>query len=191
MALPRRCVHTETDGAPRFPGFPCRHMPCSQTPVVSRSLALSQPRTAAFRTAARRRRFHLRRDGYPHDHEYTSFGAQSHGLRPCFTQLQTPVTRLTCACHYRPVGSTLVWWDLESEIPPHPLGNIDEFQRHYHLIPTSCIYPGASSALLEHRSIYNTSHHPCNIPYASMSTSSFFGSRGSGDSRSYPPIRVP
>ena len=47
--------------------------------------------------------------GYPPDHESTYFGAQSHGLHPCFTQLQTPVTRLTCACHYRPVGYTLVW----------------------------------------------------------------------------------
>jgi len=32
----------ETGGSPEFPGYPCDHMPRSQTPVVSRPLALSQ-----------------------------------------------------------------------------------------------------------------------------------------------------
>ncbi len=33
----------ETGGSPEFPDYPCVHMPRSQTPVVSRSLAISLP----------------------------------------------------------------------------------------------------------------------------------------------------
>ena len=40
-------------------------------------------------------------------------------------QLRTPVTGLTRASPYRPVGYTFVWWDLFNRI--HPLGNIVEF----------------------------------------------------------------
>ena len=32
----------ETGGSPEFPGYPCEHMPRSQTPVVSRTLALAR-----------------------------------------------------------------------------------------------------------------------------------------------------
>jgi len=32
----------ETGGSPEFPVYPCEHMPRSQTPVVSRSLALTR-----------------------------------------------------------------------------------------------------------------------------------------------------
>jgi len=32
----------ETGGSPEFPGYPCEHMPRSQTPVVSRPLAVAR-----------------------------------------------------------------------------------------------------------------------------------------------------
>jgi hypothetical protein len=36
-----RLVDKETDGSPKFPGYPFELMPCSQTPVVSSALALA------------------------------------------------------------------------------------------------------------------------------------------------------
>ena len=33
----------ETVGSPKFPSYPFEYMPCSQTPVVSRTLALAYP----------------------------------------------------------------------------------------------------------------------------------------------------
>ena len=33
----------ETMGSPKFPSYPFGYMPCSQTPVVSRTLALAYP----------------------------------------------------------------------------------------------------------------------------------------------------
>jgi hypothetical protein len=38
-ALDRIAFTKETSGSPKFPGYPLDCMPCSQTPVVSRSLA--------------------------------------------------------------------------------------------------------------------------------------------------------
>ena len=38
-----RDVYKETNGSPKFPGYPCKYMPCSQTPVVSSILALAHP----------------------------------------------------------------------------------------------------------------------------------------------------
>jgi hypothetical protein len=37
-----REAHKETDGSPKFPGYPFELMPCSQTPVVSSALALAR-----------------------------------------------------------------------------------------------------------------------------------------------------
>ena len=45
----------ETEGSLEFPGYPCGHMPRSQTPVVSPTLASMPQGTAAFRTVGRRR----------------------------------------------------------------------------------------------------------------------------------------
>jgi hypothetical protein len=36
-----RLSHKETDGSPKFPGYPFELMPCSSTPVVSSALALA------------------------------------------------------------------------------------------------------------------------------------------------------
>ena len=38
-----RHLHQETVGSPKFPSYPCEHMPRSQTPVVSLTLAVSCP----------------------------------------------------------------------------------------------------------------------------------------------------
>lgn len=42
VTLTPALVPKETGGSPEFPGYPCEHMPRSQTPVVSRSLALTR-----------------------------------------------------------------------------------------------------------------------------------------------------
>jgi hypothetical protein len=65
----------ETGGSPEFPGYPSEHMPRSQTPVVSRSLAIAQAgllpsnrcRLSALGPVTR---------SYPGDHHYTFFGVQ-------------------------------------------------------------------------------------------------------------------
>ena len=38
-----RVLYKETTGSPKFPGYPLEFMPCSSTPVVSCTLALSYP----------------------------------------------------------------------------------------------------------------------------------------------------
>ena len=65
----------ETGGSPEFPGYPCAHMPRSQTPVVSRPLALARTGllpsdhfiSSAFGPVVRT---------YLAVHDYTFFGAQ-------------------------------------------------------------------------------------------------------------------
>jgi hypothetical protein len=97
--------HKETVGSPKFPRCPHEHMPRSQTPVVSYTLALSclgllpsvACRTSAFSLLVER--LSSTKLSFV-DHDYTDFGAQSRGLRPCSPQLQTPVTGLTCGVHY-------------------------------------------------------------------------------------------
>jgi hypothetical protein len=97
--------HKETVGSPKFPRCPHEHLPRSQTPVVSYTLALSYLgllpsvacRTSAFSLLVER--LSSTKLSFV-DHDYTYFGAQSRGLRPCSSQLQTPVTGLTCGVHY-------------------------------------------------------------------------------------------
>ena len=96
--IPSRCK--ETMGSPKFPSYPLRYMPRSQTPVVSRPLALSRPgllpsaacKASAFLPASS--------GSYPTVHDYTYFEAQSHGLHPCSPQLRTPVTGLARGVPY-------------------------------------------------------------------------------------------
>jgi hypothetical protein len=65
----------ETGGSPEFPDYPYVHMPRSQTPVVSRPLALARTGLlpsrrcilSAFEPVAR---------SYPFVHHYTVFGVQ-------------------------------------------------------------------------------------------------------------------
>src|SRR5574341_2163396 len=53
-ALPA-CSDKESEGSPKFPSSPCEPMPRSQTPVGSGTHRLYPSRTAAFRSAPRRR----------------------------------------------------------------------------------------------------------------------------------------
>jgi hypothetical protein len=79
-------------------------MPRSQTPVVSHTLALTclgllpsgRWTPSAFPLPTWR--------GYPIDHDYTHFEAQSRGLRPCFPQLRTLVTEFAREVPYCPAG---------------------------------------------------------------------------------------
>ncbi len=69
----------ETGGSPEFPDYPSEHMPRSQTPVVTRSLALMRAGllpSGAFTPSA----LGPVARSYPAVHDYTIFGAQSRGL---------------------------------------------------------------------------------------------------------------
>jgi hypothetical protein len=94
----------ETGGSPKFPSYPYRDMPRSQTPVVSWALAMSRPgllpsgqwKPSAFPS--------IPPEGYPTVHNYTLFGAPSRGLSPRSLQLRTPITGCARGGHYRPAG---------------------------------------------------------------------------------------
>jgi hypothetical protein len=104
-------LHKETCGSLKFPDYPFDCMPCSQTPVVSPTLAIthsgltpsghSTPSTFPFGFPK----------VYPDDHNYTHFGAQSHSLQPRSIRLRTPVAGFALGFLYRPVGYTLTGWD--------------------------------------------------------------------------------
>ena len=90
-----RCPPQGDGGPLEFPGYPCVHMPRSQTPVVSSRLAIAPPglvpsvksRTSAFPGS---RRVILS------DHKYTNFGAQSRGLYTRYTWLHTHPLGYAC-----------------------------------------------------------------------------------------------
>jgi hypothetical protein len=79
---PIRQWSKEADGSPKFPSYPCRYMPRSQTPVGSHRLAntslgllpSSAKRLSAFPSRAL--------EGYPIAHHHNYFGAPSRGLYP-------------------------------------------------------------------------------------------------------------
>ena len=79
---PVRELRKETEGSPKFPSYPCRYMPRSQTPVGSQRLAnaslgllpSSAKKLSAFPS--------IRLEGYPIAHHHINFGAPSHGLHP-------------------------------------------------------------------------------------------------------------
>jgi hypothetical protein len=87
-----RELHKETGGSPKFPSYPWRYMPRSQTPVESRRLAKASPgllpsgsmKPSAFPSG--------RPEGYPGVHDHKDFGAPSRGLYPRSFQLRTPIT---------------------------------------------------------------------------------------------------
>jgi hypothetical protein len=112
-----REAYKETNGSPKpvlsaaegFPGYPLELMPCSSTPVVTSILALAHPGLLPS-TPLTVSAFPPKTDGYPLRnfvslvHDYTNFGAQSHGLFSCSPWLRTSVTGLTRKVHYCPVG---------------------------------------------------------------------------------------
>lgn len=97
-------LHKETYGSLKFPGCPHDCMPCSQTPVVSRTLAITHtgpPPSGQSKPSA----FPLGRPRvYPYDHDYTYFGAPSHSLQSRSIRLRTPVAGFALGFHFRPVG---------------------------------------------------------------------------------------
>jgi hypothetical protein len=68
--------------------------------------ALSVPGTAAFRPldGVGFPSPNIVERGYPAVHDYTYFGAQSHGLHPWFPQLRTLITGFARGVHYQSAG---------------------------------------------------------------------------------------
>ena len=74
-------LHRETFGPPKFPSYPLEYMPCSQTPVVGRTLAMTHTTLLPSE--------HGTSSAFTHNsgliHLTTTvlfFGAQSHSLHP-------------------------------------------------------------------------------------------------------------
>jgi hypothetical protein len=86
-------------GSPRFPSYPFVHMPWSQTPAVSRTLAMAHPGLlpSANSTASA---FVLHSRIYPSGPQLYIFRGSIHGLHTCSVRLQTPVTGLACGLRY-------------------------------------------------------------------------------------------
>jgi len=84
-----RHLYKETGGSPKFPSYPYGHMPRSQTPVVSSTLAKTRPGLLPSSACKPSAFPSVHREGYPLVHDYTHFGAQSRGLRPRSTRLHT------------------------------------------------------------------------------------------------------
>ena len=110
-----RCPPQGDGGPLEFPGYPCVHMPRSQTPVVSSRLAMTPQglmpsdsyRSSAFPGSCR---------VILSDHKYTIFGAQSRGLHTRYTWLHTHP--LGYACRFATdSAANLFWWELSSCLP--------------------------------------------------------------------------
>lgn len=87
-------LRKETTGSLKFPGHPRKHMPWSQTPVVSRILAITHPglppsghsTPSAFPSGFPK--------VYPDDHDYTHFGAQYRACVLAFPGFRLPLPGL-------------------------------------------------------------------------------------------------
>ena len=90
----------ETSGSPKFPSYPLEHMPWSQTPVVTRLLAIAlsgllpsdQSNSSAFTPS------YL--EAYPVRPQLYIFRGSIHSLHPRSIWLRTPVTGLALRLHY-------------------------------------------------------------------------------------------
>jgi hypothetical protein len=115
----------ETGGSPEFPVYPCEHMPRSQTPVVSRPLALARTGLlpsrscilSALRPVAR---------SYPLS---TTIHFSEFNDAACLLAL--PLLR-TLPFGSRSSVRLPTWWlafgRVGLEYSSHPLGNVDMFQ---------------------------------------------------------------
>ena len=123
-------------------------MPRSKTPVVSFLLRHIASRTTAFRSATRRRLL-LPLPGklILSVHNYTYFGAQSHGLHPCYTRLRASLTGLTRGFATDLPAKALIRWDLSFLSLTHWVA-LTYFIDLY-LIPRFQIYLGKTSEMLE------------------------------------------
>ena len=82
-------VVKEIGGSPKFPRYPSGHMPRSQTPVVSSTLAKTCPELLPSGACKPSAFPSVHRERYPLVHDSTHVGAQSRGLRPRYTRLHT------------------------------------------------------------------------------------------------------
>ena len=86
-------------GSPLFPSYPFEHMPWSQTPAVSRTLAISRsgllPSAHLIASA-----FLLQCRIYPCGPQLYIFRGSIHSLCSCSVRLQTPVARFACGFRY-------------------------------------------------------------------------------------------
>jgi len=96
-----RLAHKETNGSPKFPGYPLELMPCSRTPVVNPILALTHEALLPS--------VHSTTSAFPPNtltvsHNETHFEALSHGLFSRSPWLRTPVTGFARKVRFCPVG---------------------------------------------------------------------------------------
>ncbi len=144
----------ETGGSPEFPDYPHEPMPRSQTPVVTRLLALTQTgllpsgrfTPSALIPVAR-------------THSCTTIIHFSE-LNDAAWNLASPLLRTPCF-QSRPSVRLLAWWlvfgQVGLEFASHPLGNVDEFQGESPLFPRPGFIsareaPGSAGVPLSHSS---------------------------------------
>jgi hypothetical protein len=115
----------ETGGSPEFPDYPFKSMPRSQTPVVTRLLALAQTGLLPSRHSIRSALSPVART-----HSLTTIIHFSELNGTAWT-LASPLLRTPCF-QSRPSVRLLAWWlafgQVGLESASHPLGNIDKFQ---------------------------------------------------------------
>ena len=115
----------ETGGSPEFPGYPCEHMPRSQTPVVSRPLALAQTGLLPSRRGTLSALCPVSRT-YP-----LSTIIHFSGFNTAACVLASPLLR-TPPFGDRTSVRLPTWWlafgRVGLESTSHPLGNVDMFQ---------------------------------------------------------------
>ena len=121
-----RCPPQGDGGPLEFPGYPCVHMPRSQTPVVSSRLAMT-PQGLMPSDSYRSSAFPSSHLVILSDHEYTIFGAQSRGLYTRYTWLHTHP--LGYACRFTTVSAANFSGGNWAVACLHPLGSIIQFHK--------------------------------------------------------------
>jgi len=117
----------ETGGSPEFPDYPSERMPRSQTPVVSRPLALTQTGLlpsghwipSAFSPVART---------YPLTATIHFSGFNFTACALAFPLLRTPPLGDRTSVRLPARWLAFVPGGIDRLTPTHPLGNIDDFQ---------------------------------------------------------------
>ena len=137
----------ETGGSPEFPGYPCEHMPRSQTPVVSHPLALARLGLLPSGSSIPSALGPFTRT-YPLDHHNVFFGVQLRGLRPCLPSASdTASQRSPFGSAIDPVANLGSSGILRIS-PHHPLGNYDDFQGCHPILSSRASLGTSSSSLM-------------------------------------------
>ncbi len=125
VTLPPAVAPKETGGSPEFPGYPAKHMPRSQTPVVSRPLAMA--RTGLLPS----RRVKLSAFGPVSRSYLLTTIIHFSGLNNAACVLAFPLLRtppLSGRTSVRLPTRWLAFGRVGLEFASHPLGNVDMFQ---------------------------------------------------------------